>query len=110
MKIVVTGANGYLGTGIVKQLCDDGHEVIAVCHNDSEEIDKRAKTVKCDIFSVEDPFCEFGSPDVLLHLAWRNGFVHNDTSHVMDLPKHYDFLEKMAASGVKKNCSVRIYA
>lgn len=50
MKIVVTGANGYLGTGIVKQLCDDGHEVIAVCHHDSEEIDKRAKTVKCDIF------------------------------------------------------------
>jgi len=102
MKIVVTGANGYLGTGMVKRLCDDGHEVIAVCHHDSEEIDKRAKTVKYDIFSVEDPFCEFGSPDVLLHLAWRNGFVHNDTSHVMDLPKHYDFLEKMAASGVKK--------
>ena len=56
MKIVVTGANGYLGTGIVKQLCDDGNEVIAVCHHDSEEIDKRAKNVKCDIFSVENPF------------------------------------------------------
>ena len=92
MKIVVTGANGYLGTGIVKQLCDDGNEVIAVCHHDSEEIDKRAKVVKCDIFSVEDPFCEFESPDILLHLAWRNGFVHNDTSHVMDLQKHYNFL------------------
>lgn len=38
MKIVVTGANGYLGTGIVKQLCDDGNKVIAVCHHDSEEI------------------------------------------------------------------------
>ena len=63
MKIVVTGANGYLGTGIVKQLCDDGNEVIAVCHHDSEEIDKRAKNVKCDIFSVENPFCEFGGPD-----------------------------------------------
>ena len=24
MKILVTGANGYLGTGVVKQLCDDG--------------------------------------------------------------------------------------
>ena len=34
MKIVVTGANGYLGTGIVKQLCDDGNKVIAVCHHD----------------------------------------------------------------------------
>ena len=26
MKILVTGANGYLGTGVVKQLCYDfGH-------------------------------------------------------------------------------------
>lgn len=83
MKIVVTGANGYLGTGIVKQLCDDGHEVIAVCHHDSEEIDKRAKTVKCDIFSVEDPFVnlevrtfcctwrgEMGLYIMILHMLW----------------------------------------
>ncbi len=102
MKIVVTGANGYLGTGIVKQLCDDGNEVIAVCHHDPEEIDRRAKNITCDIFSVEDPFDEFEKPDVLLHLAWRNGFVHNDTSHVIDLPRHYAFLEKMAVSGIKK--------
>lgn len=54
MKIVVTGANGYLGTGIVKQLCDDGNEVIAVCHHDSEEIDKRAKNVS--IFMAFDFF------------------------------------------------------
>lgn len=29
MKILVTGANGYLGTGIVDQLINDGNEVIA---------------------------------------------------------------------------------
>ena len=28
MKILVTGGNGYLGTGGVKQRCDDGVEVI----------------------------------------------------------------------------------
>lgn len=28
-KILVTGANGYLGKGVVKQLLDDGIEVIA---------------------------------------------------------------------------------
>ena len=28
MKILVTGANGYLGTGIVDQLINDGNEVI----------------------------------------------------------------------------------
>lgn len=102
MRIVVTGANGYLGTGVVKQLCNDGNEVIAVCHHDSEEIDERAKIIKSDIFSVEDPFIEFQKPDVLLHMAWKNGFVHNDNSHVDDLPKHYSFLNKMAIGGIKK--------
>ena len=29
MRVLVTGANGYLGAGVVKQLCDDGVEVIA---------------------------------------------------------------------------------
>ena len=28
MKILVTGANGYLGQGIVKQLIEDNNEVI----------------------------------------------------------------------------------
>ena len=27
MKILVTGANGYLGKGVVKQLLDDGVEI-----------------------------------------------------------------------------------
>ena len=29
MKILVTGANGYLGQGIVKELLDIGHNVVA---------------------------------------------------------------------------------
>lgn len=30
MKILVTGANGYLGQGIVKAILDTGNDVIAV--------------------------------------------------------------------------------
>ena len=30
MKVLVTGANGYLGQGVVKELLDKGHEVVAV--------------------------------------------------------------------------------
>lgn len=39
MKILVTGANGYLGTGVVKQLCDDGMEVVAACHHQADLVD-----------------------------------------------------------------------
>lgn len=100
MKILVTGANGYLGQGVVKQLLDDGHIVIAADFAGTF-VDSRAIVKACDMFQVEDPYTFFECPDVLLHMAWRNGFVHNDESHMLDLPKHYAFIQKFVASGVK---------
>ena len=102
MKILVTGANGYLGTGVVKQLCDDGIEVVAACHSSTDGIDYRAQIVQCDIFSLEDPYTYFGKPDAILHMAWRNGFVHNSPTHIQDLPNHFLFLKKMAESGIRQ--------
>lgn len=101
MKIVVTGANGYLGTGVVKQLCDDGHDVIAVCHSRTDNVDSRADIKQCNIFDIIDPYEYFDRPDVLLHMAWRNGFVHNASSHLEDLPLHYEFIKKMVDGGCK---------
>lgn len=101
MRILVTGANGYLGQGIVKQLLDDGINVIATDIS-SVNIDKRAIVKECDIFSLEDPFDYFGQPDAILHLAWRNGFIHNSDTHITDLPKHYIFLKKLIDSGIKR--------
>lgn len=101
MKILVTGANGYLGKGVVKSLLDDGVEVIATDFKD-DHIDKRAKIVRGDLFSVEDPYTYFGEPDAVLHMAWRDGFVHKSVNHINDLPKHYEFLHKMIECGVKQ--------
>lgn len=90
MKILVTGANGYLGKGVVKQLLDYGIDVVATDFRDNL-IDKRATVVKADLFGLDDPYEYFGKPDVVLHMAWRDGFVHNSVNHINDLPKHYDF-------------------
>lgn len=100
MKVLVTGANGYLGTGVVTQLCDDGVDVIAADFSVSM-VDSRADAIACDLFSVENPYTFFGKPDVLLHMAWRNGFVHNNVSHFEDLPNHYLFIKKMIDEGCK---------
>ena len=100
MKILVTGANGYLGQGITKELLERGFDVVATDFND-EKIDKRAEIITADIFDLEDPYHYFGKPDILLHLAWRDGFVHNSVNHLNDLPRHYDFISKMIESGIK---------
>lgn len=100
MKILVTGANGYLGKGVVKQLLDDNVEVIATDIKDGY-IDQRAKVVCANCFEVENPYEYYDKPDVLLHMAWRDGFVHNSKNHIADLYKHYDFITKMIEGGVK---------
>ena len=101
MKVLVTGANGYLGKGVVKQLLDDGIQVIATDIR-NQFIDKRAEILCGDIFALEDPFDYFGKPDVLLHMAWRDGFVHGSLNHINDLPNHMAFISKMISAGIKQ--------
>lgn len=101
MKILVTGANGYLGQGIVKAILDSGNDVVAACHSRTDVIDSRAEIKQCDLYTIENPYEYFGKPDTLLHLAWRDGFVHYSNAHIDDLPKHYIFIKKMAETGCK---------
>ena len=100
MKILVTGANGYLGQGIVTHILNHGHKVVATDFV-VDHVDERADRRVCNLFTVENPFDYFGQPDVLLHLAWRDGFIHYSDAHVEDLPKHYAFIKSFAESDVK---------
>lgn len=100
-RILVTGAGGYIGRYVVKELCDKGAEVIAADIK-ADGIDGRAKIVSEDIFGgSEKIFEELGKPDICIHMAWRNGFVHNSPSHMGDLSAHYRFIDNMISGGLK---------
>lgn len=99
MKILVTGANGYIGKGVVKQLLDNNYSVIATDMR-GDDIDQRARIMCGNIFEMEHPYSYFDRPDVLLHLAWRDGFVHNSISHIYDLYNHVAFINKMIEGGI----------
>jgi len=100
MRILVTGANGYLGSGIVEAILNSGNEVIATDF-EVDHIDDRAEKKACNLFEVENPYEYFGKPDALLHLAWRDGFVHYSNAHIDDLPSHFTFIKKMVKTGCK---------
>lgn len=101
MKILVTGANGYLGQGIVKTLLDNNVEVIATDFK-VNNVDDRAKKIESNLFELDSPYEYFDKPDVVLHMAWRDGFIHYSSSHINDLPKHYEFIKKMLEAGLKR--------
>lgn len=100
-KIAVTGAGGYIGRHVVKALCDKGAEVVAVDLN-TERIDNRATCITTNIFNgSEHIYQELCCPDICIHLAWRDGFVHNSDAHMGMLSQHYCFLKNMMAGGLK---------
>lgn len=90
MKVLVTGANGHLEHGIVKAILDRRMEVVATDFAKTR-VDERAIRIDCNLFEVENPYVYFGKPDILLHLVWRDGFVHHSEAHIGDLQKHYSF-------------------
>lgn len=101
MKVLVTGANGFLGRGIVDNLIKLGHKVIATDFS-VDLVNDKAKKIEGDIFLIENPYEFFEKPDVILHLAWRDGFVHDSPAHIDDLAKHYNFLKAFAEAGINK--------
>ena len=103
MKVLVTGANGYIGRHVCLQLLDKGHDVIACDLHLDGAIDPRIKHVEQNLFIVTpDIYEKLGSPDACVHMAWRDGFVHNSQNHLGDLSSHYKFLTALVDKGVKQ--------
>lgn len=103
IKVLITGANGYIGRHVVKELLDRGAEVIA-CDLSLDGIDVRADCKRFNLFDLPEGniYELLGSPDICLHMAWRNGFSHNAPTQIGDLSSHYKFLTAMIDGGLKQ--------
>ncbi|MGL5972683.1 MAG: NAD-dependent epimerase/dehydratase family protein [Oscillospiraceae bacterium] len=100
-KVLVTGAGGYIGRHVVKNILDLGHDVVAIDFK-GDGIDSRAEVISYDILnSSENVYTDLKKPDVCLHMAWRDGFVHNSHAHIECLSAHFDFIKKMINGGLK---------
>src|SRR5437016_5160419 len=73
MQVMVTGGAGFIGSHVVDQLIDAGHEVHVVDNLSSgsrENINKRAHFYNCDVASAElDSVLTDHPVDYVCHLA-----------------------------------------
>lgn len=100
MKVLVTGACGYIGKHVVEELIRRGHHVIA-SDLDNRGLPEEVEFTSYPIFDGSlDIYEKLGRPDALIHLAWRDGFVHNSAAHMEDLSKHSLFLNHMLDAGI----------
>lgn len=109
MKVLVTGATGFIGNYVVLTLLKQNHEVIAT----STSIEKAKQydwfsQVDYIPFNFEavnndvDYFTFFGSPDVLIHTAWEGLPNYKAAFHLeVNLARHILFLENMVENGLK---------
>lgn len=97
-NVLITGANGFIGSHLVTELLDRGHYVIAV-DLDNKNIDSRAVFKNDDLFSLD--FTKQNLPDAVIHLAWRDGFNHYAFSHIDNVIKHFYFIKSVIDAGVK---------
>lgn len=106
MKVLVTGAAGFIGRHVVARLLERGHEVIAVGRDEAKARNiawfKRVRFIVCDVHSpIEHPAERFGQPQAVMHLAWP-GLPNYDAlfHYEKTLPADYRFLKSLVQDGV----------
>ncbi len=74
MRVLLTGASGFIGVPLLKKLSQEGHQVLALSRSIPTKRENSIEWLGCDLSSPEsyaNKVKEF-SPEVLIHLAWQD--------------------------------------
>jgi dTDP-6-deoxy-L-talose 4-dehydrogenase (NAD+) len=108
MKILVTGATGFLGRYVVKSLLLSGHTVIATASRSKENAgellsqSKNLKYIQKDLNDREENYYSFfEEPERVIHLSWQGLPNYKELFHIeRNLPSNYYFIKNLVSNGL----------
>lgn len=103
MKILVSGANGYVGKYLCEKLYSQGHYVYGLTRKVTDLQDKFVNWIECDISESSDlSWVNSLELDAFIHLAWQELDNYQSINHCRHyIEQHFTFLKKIINSGVK---------
>lgn len=108
MKILVTGAAGFIGSHVIDDLLKHGHQVIAVDIAldlfAGKPWENKVRSIACDIYSPENAQLLLAEkPELVIHLAWAGLPNYKELFHIEEnLPQNYNFLKSMVRGGIRR--------
>jgi nucleoside-diphosphate-sugar epimerase len=108
MRVLVTGATGFVGRHVVSQLLERRHTVTAVARDEARARQfswfDSIRFAACDIHrSVSNQMGSFAAQDAVMHLAWPGLPNYGSAFHVEEnLPGSYRFLKSLVEAGVRQ--------
>lgn len=109
MKVLVTGATGFVGSYVINELLNHKVDVIATSSN--EEKAKQllwlddVKYIPFDFAQFDSStnyFLYFNEPDIVIHLAWEGLPNYKASFHEeINLPRHKALLKNLIQHGLK---------
>ena len=106
MKVLVTGATGFVGQHVVPLLLEKGYEVTAIGRNEVRAHGfawfKQVRFIACDIYQPSsDPLKLYGQQDAVMHFAWPGLPNYKSLFHFeKTLPSDYFFLKSLIEGGI----------
>ena len=102
MRIFVTGATGYIGSAVVRELIDAGHKVIGLTRSAKGAVKLKEAGAEVHQGSIDDPDSLGGGAaiaDGVIHLAFKHDFSDFAGSLAADLRAIETIGEVLAGSG-----------
>jgi len=73
MRVLLTGASGFIGKPVLKKLTESGFSVLAITRNlENKQSTEKVNWIKANLSDLSNIYHELlkFQPDVLIHLAW----------------------------------------